>query len=212
MHDELVGGQGQAVDAAGGVTDAQLVARGLIPLEKARVAPRIGGQPLPTGHAPVDLHRRKPLAQGIEQIADQVAEGRVADQLAHRVGQLHGAGLVAGRFHHGGQPGHGHAAGAQHAAVVPVPLLDLLGQGQVVVMVALGGALQQTGQALGREPAGHRLGPHLAHAGELGGGMFLAQRGQRDRAAVSVEQAGILRHRGTPEVWPLGRGRGSGMP
>jgi len=53
-------------------------------------------------------------------------------------------------------------------------------------MVALCGALEQGGQALGREPAGHGLGPHLAHAGELGRGMFLAQGGQRNRTAVSV--------------------------
>ena len=56
--------------------------------------------------------------------------------------------------------------GTQHRGIMGFALLHLLGQGQIIIRLSLGGGVQESGQADGVDVTGHMLcQPGLANAG-----------------------------------------------
>ena len=136
----LKGGRGRPPGGVGLVQQAQGAPVVAVEAEIARVAPEIFFRtPLAGRGLPDDLHRRVALAQRVQAVLQPVHEPGPPRELAHRVGHLHVRLFVGGRLHGRLQAGDGALAGAEHGGVVQVALLHLLGQGQVVVVVALGG-------------------------------------------------------------------------
>ena len=196
VADELERLQRHAIDRPGLVQQTQLATRLPVKHEKARVTMiEARGGPAAGAARPVDLDHGEPLAQGIQQILDHVGKaGMLGYFLAHRLGDLHVARAVAGRFDLRHDAGDRALARAQNREIVRVPLLHLLGQDQELAQLALVAGAQDRRQ-LDRGQTGRGTArPGLADAGHPACRQRLGQLLLPHRAAIGIKQ----RHQNSP--------------
>ncbi|MCY1363508.1 hypothetical protein D9M69_502750 [compost metagenome] len=185
---------------SGVVQELQALARHPVELEPARVAELVGSRPeLPLAQLPDRLDHRVPLADGVQEVIEHVAELGSVHQLANGFGQFLVARISTGRFDADGQTRHGTLAGAQHGRIVRVLFLHLLGEGQVVVGIAGGGCLEDGAQASRVQGGGHCGGrPGLIDACSAGLDDFLQKISLGDRTTLGVQDGGLGHYRTPP--------------
>ncbi len=138
MTDELIRGQGQAVETFGFVAQADLAFTHPVKLEKMRVTPFVAlWHPLAAA-LPNDFDDRKTLTQGIQQILLQLAGAWLAQQGSDLIGQHLVPGVITGRFHSDRQAtDRANLRFGQLRPIVQVALFNLFGQGQVGIVISL---------------------------------------------------------------------------
>ena len=127
---------------------------------------------------PEDFMHRVTLTQGVEAVLDDIRHIRAFHDMGlHRRRDIQARLIIPRRFHRGLKPLHRRLPRRKHRTIVEIPLLHLLGQGQIGIRAPLPGIAQYPRQPLGIEQPSHLRPPvRPPHPEGLHPGVLIRQR------------------------------------